>query len=781
MAGTDFSHLTNDELIKGIQALNLPDYIRSKAYGVDVRETLAQMTEMTIQLGVNMGLSPDEALKWARKLQESVSQSEFDSWVATLLDGGPSIFMNTLSELQTTYPNGAAGVALVRETDPAKIYVWNGTSWEDFGAYQGIEVKDGTVDYLKLDSTLSKYFPTRLRFERGRPDSSTSLAAVTSTQLDLKKGDKIKVPTGYNWALYYIDAGTFGTGWVSGDSIITEDIPNVKIVVRKDSNNNFSTVEAQNFTRNVEVISSDTLIHDETIANSVAKSLSSNPRYLAVREKGGIDGTNGTNTGASLSTRLSLIHYPLKKGEKITLTDTANYSMSLWTSESPSNYLDGWNTVSYTAPTNVTISMMLAKGANRNGTFTQGEADKLVKIKNLDQLTTYEEVVNMKDDVINNKAQAVYVSLTGSDTNTGTSLSDGYATLQKAIATIDGNGTVIVERGVYKHQSVNYKIKDLTILPTDDTYNSGKPKRQLVEFKGSDILSGWESYEGVYRTAYTGNGRFTQVFVEKSIPIETTNSRPSYNAVLWEGNDLENDYKMKPVLTLAECQAEVGTFYYDGTHVYVNANDINNEFNAVKTDSGMVLNGDSLTMQDIVFDFYTSNVLNLDKIKNLKTQNCEANHSSTMDGWSLDYTNGELSNCTGAKNRNDGFNMHFYGTTTLIDCKGINNYDDGVSHHDKCKGTIIGGRYAGNGKGGVIPVNEALVNVYNAVIEDNYYGFYSDQGAAISQGNLYKGNKFAIVNKDSEKLKSIKDAFVGNTNTDFNANNVTTYGETVIS
>ena len=150
LAGTDFSHLTNDELIKGIQALNLPDYIRSKAYGVDVRETLAQMTEMTIQLGVNMGLSPDEALKWARKLQESVSQSEFDSWVATLLDGGPSIFMNTLNELKAAYPNGASGVALVRETDPAKIYVWNGSAWEDFGNYQGIEIKDGTVTSDKL-------------------------------------------------------------------------------------------------------------------------------------------------------------------------------------------------------------------------------------------------------------------------------------------------------------------------------------------------------------------------------------------------------------------------------------------------------------------------------------------------------------------------------------------------------------------------------------------------------------------------------------------------------
>ena len=157
MAGTDFSHLTNDELLNGIKALNIPEYIRSKSYGIDVRETLAQMTEMMIQMGVNMGLSPEESLRWARKLQEAVPRSEFDSWVATLLDGGPSIFMNTLSELKAAYPNGAPGIALVRETDPAKIYIWNGTAWEDFGDYQGIEVKDGTITIEKLAFTVEQF------------------------------------------------------------------------------------------------------------------------------------------------------------------------------------------------------------------------------------------------------------------------------------------------------------------------------------------------------------------------------------------------------------------------------------------------------------------------------------------------------------------------------------------------------------------------------------------------------------------------------------------------
>lgn len=150
MVKRDFTHLTPDEKINGIKASKLPDHIRSKYHGEDIREAIAQSTEMAIQLGINMGLSPDDALSWARKLQDAIPRSEFDSWVATLLDGGPSIFMNTLNELKAAYPNGAAGVALVRETDPAKIYVWNGSAWADFGDYQGFEIKDGSITSNKI-------------------------------------------------------------------------------------------------------------------------------------------------------------------------------------------------------------------------------------------------------------------------------------------------------------------------------------------------------------------------------------------------------------------------------------------------------------------------------------------------------------------------------------------------------------------------------------------------------------------------------------------------------
>ena len=74
MAEKDFSHLTNDELINGIQALKLPDYIRSKGHGVDVRETLAQMTEMLMQLAYNQGMDSQEAQNFVYRINNKIDK-----------------------------------------------------------------------------------------------------------------------------------------------------------------------------------------------------------------------------------------------------------------------------------------------------------------------------------------------------------------------------------------------------------------------------------------------------------------------------------------------------------------------------------------------------------------------------------------------------------------------------------------------------------------------------------------------------------------------------------
>ena len=93
LAGTDFSHLTDDELLNGIKALNIPDYIRTKSYGIDVRETLAQMTEMLMQLAYNQGMDPQQAKDWVSQLNNKivkgqVTMSDLTQEVKEALTGG---------------------------------------------------------------------------------------------------------------------------------------------------------------------------------------------------------------------------------------------------------------------------------------------------------------------------------------------------------------------------------------------------------------------------------------------------------------------------------------------------------------------------------------------------------------------------------------------------------------------------------------------------------------------------------------------------------------------
>lgn len=117
-----------------------------------MREAIAQSTEMAIQLGINMGLSPEDALSWARKLQDvdtrlvqntiklnnRATYEYVDMVISNIVSGAPKGTFLTLLDLQNTHPNGAEGVFLVldNDSDASHVYFWNGKDWEDAGIYQ---------------------------------------------------------------------------------------------------------------------------------------------------------------------------------------------------------------------------------------------------------------------------------------------------------------------------------------------------------------------------------------------------------------------------------------------------------------------------------------------------------------------------------------------------------------------------------------------------------------------------------------------------------------------
>ena len=80
----------------------------------------------------------------------------------------------------------------------------------------------------------------------------------------------------------------------------------------------------------------------------------------------------------------------------------------------------------------------------------------------------------------------------------------------------------------------------------------------------------------------------------------------------------------------------------------------------------------------------------------------------------------------------DGFNMTPQigterpfakdSTHTLIDCWSHDNRDDGYSDHGRSEGTIIGGLYEHNGKGGIAPAIGSHDTAYHAVVRSNASG-----------------------------------------------------------
>ena len=141
----DFTHLSEDEKINGINITNVPQYIRTKAYLTDFSETLAQLAEMTIQLGINMGLSPEESLEWAMqisKIDDKADQAFVDSQLSAIVSGAPKGTFTDLTALRTAHPNGTDGIFLVLEN--GHWYYWNDTSnaWTDGGIYQANSESD---------------------------------------------------------------------------------------------------------------------------------------------------------------------------------------------------------------------------------------------------------------------------------------------------------------------------------------------------------------------------------------------------------------------------------------------------------------------------------------------------------------------------------------------------------------------------------------------------------------------------------------------------------------
>lgn len=364
-------------------------------------------------------------------------------------------------------------------------------------------------------------------------------------------------------------------------------------------------------------------------------------------------------------------------------------------------------------------------------------------------VTPYIPPYTADDEIARNRIKSldtVYISPTGSDTNDG-SADNPFATIQKAIN--EGYKNICVEAGEYI-QAVNASnIDGINIYANNnDIYSSSKRPRPVFTNgkKFSDFSTDANGYK--YFGLSDIPNQYTAVFINHTLPPETTGTRPTYNAGLWVNhNNKYDDFTVKPVLTYAEL-TENNTFFFDGTNVYFNVSDTINGVTVVYNTAKCFdfSNCNNLSIDGIKVLYSITTNITIAKCNNVVVKNCEIGYTMSSDNVSASYSNVQFINCESYKARNDGFNSHYYGVSIFDDCRGIYNYDDGESSHEYCEIIVHGGEYAFNGKGGHSPVNGCKFKCDGTYAHDNGYGFYLSAGNDFELSDIIISNSIAVDN-----------------------------------
>lgn len=371
----------------------------------------------------------------------------------------------------------------------------------------------------------------------------------------------------------------------------------------------------------------------------------------------------------------------------------------------------------------------------------------------------------------------MYISPDGNDEDDGLSASAPKKTVR---ACVDAGATRIsAKRGVYAEAIVLNGIGELEIFPTDHekAYTAGA-ERQLVVFDTSDsvAVSALTAYNSIKRAAYSnaGNTAYDQVFVKKTLAPTVSASQSSYHAALWLFSDDEKTVcrKPKPVLTVAECEAEANTFCYSGGYIYINA-DLSGVTKIIVptiVENGFYINGaDNLVLREVEVRFSGEYSYDLRNCAWVDLYKCASKFTTRASGFHPVNTNGVFRACYATKCF-DGIAPNGYGHTTYIDCVSEYNYDDGMSHHAGTEGTVIGGRYEGNGKAGNIPAYGAKVNIYGGLYKGNsQFGIcYAGDGAGnfacgMVQGAVMVDNPVGLTVQTECVVTALSCHYTGNT------------------
>lgn len=283
----------------------------------------------------------------------------------------------------------------------------------------------------------------------------------------------------------------------------------------------------------------------------------------------------------------------------------------------------------------------------------------------------------------------------------------------------------------------DYEIMNLT----SDRGSLTIDKDTIINGNGHKITTGQDlalSFtDGIANYNYTASATSMvyKVFVDHSLPIEESGSRPYYNVTIWavDDNNKANSKVLTPLLTLGEVEATDDSFTYDGTKFIVHC-DNHSTFTRfhLNPDGGRCLfcNGHRLIVYNTIFEFARLNCVKVINSNFAQFVNCEFAYTTEGNNVEIvDSLYGEYDSCFSHHSNNDTFSLSSVHQSKMINCTGCYSEDDGVSHHgDNAHSVfaVIDCEFHHCRKGAIAsPVYGSCGDIVGCLLHHCYYGVYT--------------------------------------------------------
>lgn len=334
----------------------------------------------------------------------------------------------------------------------------------------------------------------------------------------------------------------------------------------------------------------------------------------------------------------------------------------------------------------------------------------------------------------------LYVSTTGSDTNSGRSSGSALATVNEAISRAAPGAIIEVAGGEYR-QVINTAV-------TGDIWIRAAANQRAV-FLGSSalVVTKTDGYSQVYQAPLAakptgmGSGRGEPMLFEWGVPSKLIAASDVHPLQRGESHRLPYTEMLEAVsIAVLDTEPGRGKWFWDAGVIYFAASDGGDatlgRYEARGARGGIQVASGTIRLTRIDQYFAANNGMQFRGCLGVIREDCRS-MGNFRNGFSDDCAFVRTYRDEAGGNGNDGVNgtppdyaatgnRDVVASAVYFDPWCHDNYDDGISFHNRGEGSQFGGLYEYNRKAGVIHVNGAAFSVFNGLARGQINGFYVD-------------------------------------------------------